>query len=284
MTETSSKKNILITWLILSTIWVYQLFIKSIKLLWPPRWSSDQSSWLQIRRPGFDSRHYQKKKVMGLERGPLSLMTTTEELLDRKVATRRDPSLWPRGTLYPQKLAITSPASGCRSVGIVRSRTQTMELVIKLLWSIFVPVFVFYFREQLIGREVCRSGWGCFHITKLKSIHCLAATLSCHIAGLFLVSSYTRKEVTKMFSEGFEFDCRRLQRQLTDAQSFLSFAFRLRLFTVSSCKSFSASFSRLSVCFYTFLIPFSFLLTTVRSILITCTDRSQLSLLISASK
>jgi hypothetical protein len=45
------------------------------------------SSWLQIRRPGFDSRHYQKKEVvMGLERGPLSLVSTTEELLDRKVA------------------------------------------------------------------------------------------------------------------------------------------------------------------------------------------------------
>jgi hypothetical protein len=36
--------------------------------------------------PGFDSRHYQKKKVVGLERGPLSLVSTTEELLDRKVA------------------------------------------------------------------------------------------------------------------------------------------------------------------------------------------------------
>jgi hypothetical protein len=30
--------------------------------------------------------HYQKKKVAGLERGPLSLVSTTEELLDRKVA------------------------------------------------------------------------------------------------------------------------------------------------------------------------------------------------------
>jgi hypothetical protein len=48
-------------------------------------WSSGQSSWLQIRRPGFDSRHYQKK-IVGLERGPLSLVSTTEELLDRKVA------------------------------------------------------------------------------------------------------------------------------------------------------------------------------------------------------
>jgi hypothetical protein len=52
----------------------------------PPLWSSGQSSWLQIRRPGFDSRHSQKKKVVGLERGALSLVSTTEELLDIKVA------------------------------------------------------------------------------------------------------------------------------------------------------------------------------------------------------
>jgi hypothetical protein len=97
----------------------------------PPLWSSGQSSWLQIRRPGFDSRDYQKKKVVGLERGPLSLVSTTEELLERKSSGsclenreygRRDPSRWPRGTLYPQKLTITSPTSCGRSVGIVRSR------------------------------------------------------------------------------------------------------------------------------------------------------------------
>jgi hypothetical protein len=54
--------------------------------VWPPLWSSGQSSWLQNRRPGFDSRHYQKKKVVDLERGPLSLVSTNEELLDRKIA------------------------------------------------------------------------------------------------------------------------------------------------------------------------------------------------------
>jgi hypothetical protein len=53
----------------------------------PPLWSGGQSSWLQIQRSGFDSRHYQIFwKVVGLERGPLSLVSTTEELLDRKVA------------------------------------------------------------------------------------------------------------------------------------------------------------------------------------------------------
>jgi hypothetical protein len=60
-------------------------------VLRPPLWSSGQSSWLQIRRTGFDSRHYPpapKKNVVGLERGPLGLVSTTEELLDRKVAAR----------------------------------------------------------------------------------------------------------------------------------------------------------------------------------------------------
>jgi hypothetical protein len=38
---------------------------------------------------------------------------------------RRDPS--PRGTLYPPKLALTSPTSGSHSVGTVRSLTQAAE-------------------------------------------------------------------------------------------------------------------------------------------------------------
>jgi hypothetical protein len=38
-----------------------------------------------------------------------------------------DPSRLPSGTIYPQKLTLTSPTSSCRSVGIVRSRTQATE-------------------------------------------------------------------------------------------------------------------------------------------------------------
>jgi hypothetical protein len=41
----------------------------------------------------------------------------------------RDPSRWPRGTLYLQKLALISPTSGSRSVGIIRLRTNATELV-----------------------------------------------------------------------------------------------------------------------------------------------------------
>jgi hypothetical protein len=51
----------------------------------PPLWSSGQSSWLHIQRSGYDYWHYQIfLDVAGLERGPLSLVNTTEELLERK--------------------------------------------------------------------------------------------------------------------------------------------------------------------------------------------------------
>jgi hypothetical protein len=82
-------------------------------------------------------------EVVDLERGPLSLVSTNEELLERKCSGsslekreygRGDPSRWQRGTLYPQKLALTSPTSGGRSVGIVRSRTQTTEFVFLFVW------------------------------------------------------------------------------------------------------------------------------------------------------
>jgi hypothetical protein len=56
-----------------------------------------------------------------------TLKRSSGSCLENREYGRRDPSRWPRSTLYPHKLAITSPTSGGRSVGIVRSRTQTME-------------------------------------------------------------------------------------------------------------------------------------------------------------
>jgi hypothetical protein len=38
--------------------------------------------------------------------------------------------------LYPQKWVLTSPTSGGRSVGIVRSRTKATELVSLFLWIV----------------------------------------------------------------------------------------------------------------------------------------------------
>jgi hypothetical protein len=42
-------------------------------------------SWLQIQKSGFDSRHYKSFwEAVGLEQGPLILVSTIEELLERK--------------------------------------------------------------------------------------------------------------------------------------------------------------------------------------------------------
>jgi hypothetical protein len=38
------------------------IFLVKFYFVGPPLWSSVQSSWLQIQRPGFDSRHYEKKR------------------------------------------------------------------------------------------------------------------------------------------------------------------------------------------------------------------------------
>jgi hypothetical protein len=96
-----------------------------------------QSSWLQIQRSGFDSRPYLIFwKVVGLERGPFSLVSTIEGLLGRNSSGsdlesreygRRDPSSWLCDILYPQKLALTSPTSAGHSVGVVRSWAQATE-------------------------------------------------------------------------------------------------------------------------------------------------------------
>jgi hypothetical protein len=63
------------------TNWIYICYVEESR---PPLWSSGHSSWLQIQRPGFHSRHYQIFwEVVGLVRSPLSLVSTTEELLGR---------------------------------------------------------------------------------------------------------------------------------------------------------------------------------------------------------
>jgi hypothetical protein len=108
----------------------YKNYIRNIG---PPLWSSGQSSWLQTQRTGFDSRRYDIFwKVVGLERGPLSLASTVEELLGRK---SRNPRLRLQEIrraeyatpLYPQTFALTSSTWGGRSVGKVLSRTQVTE-------------------------------------------------------------------------------------------------------------------------------------------------------------
>jgi hypothetical protein len=110
-----------------------------------PMWSvSYDRNGVVVRVPGytsrglgFDSRRYKIFwEVVGLERGPLSLVSTIEELLGRTTSGsglenrengRGDPLRWPHDTLYPQKLSLTSPTSGGRSVGIVLLRAKATE-------------------------------------------------------------------------------------------------------------------------------------------------------------
>jgi hypothetical protein len=71
---------------------------------------------------GFDSRRYQIFwEVVGQERGPLSLVSTIEELFERKSVGsslevreygRSDPSRLPRGTLYLQNWTLNSLTTG----------------------------------------------------------------------------------------------------------------------------------------------------------------------------
>jgi hypothetical protein len=58
--------------------------------------------------------------------------------LENRDYGRGDPSRWPRDTLYPLKLALTS-GTGCgRSVGIVRLRTKATEFSLyKETWDIY---------------------------------------------------------------------------------------------------------------------------------------------------
>jgi hypothetical protein len=97
-----------VLWLLWGTNWIYICYVEESR---PPLRSSGQSSWRQIQRSGFDSRRYQIFwEVVGLEQGPLRLVSKIEELLGRKSSCSgaesreygiRDSSSWPRGTLYP---------------------------------------------------------------------------------------------------------------------------------------------------------------------------------------
>jgi hypothetical protein len=87
---------------------------------------------LQIQRPGFDFRRYQIFwQVEGLERGPLSLVSTTEELLGRKCSGScpenryyglRDLTRWPRDTLPSAKVG----------TNFANKRTKATELFVPL--------------------------------------------------------------------------------------------------------------------------------------------------------
>jgi hypothetical protein len=80
----------------------------------PPLWSSGQGSWLQIQRSEFDFWRYQIFwEVVGLERGPLSIVCKFVDLLEIKFSgsglesrdcSRRDRPRWPYDTPLSTKV------------------------------------------------------------------------------------------------------------------------------------------------------------------------------------
>jgi hypothetical protein len=102
------------------------IILQCVLRIWLPLWSSGQSSWLQIHRSGFDSWHYQIFwEVVGLERDPLCLVSTVDELLERESCGSglenreydcRDQWSWPRGTPLSAKVG-TNFADKRQSLG-----------------------------------------------------------------------------------------------------------------------------------------------------------------------
>jgi hypothetical protein len=122
---------------------------------------------------------------VGLEQGPLSPVSTIDELLGRKSSgssldsreyDRRDLSLWPRRILYPQILSLTSLTSGCRSLGIVRSRIQATEFFFvygknkhRCLFS-WLNSFPSHVTSDSLSRLIGNSDNGRFIVFNLKVV------------------------------------------------------------------------------------------------------------------
>jgi hypothetical protein len=83
--------------------WLGKTFKASLALMSFSGWVHS-ASWVQLRS-------YLKDKNIGSG-------------VEIREYGSRGPSRCPHGTLYPQRLALTSPKRGVRSVGIVRSLTQ----------------------------------------------------------------------------------------------------------------------------------------------------------------
>jgi hypothetical protein len=106
----------------------------------------------------------------------------------------RDPSRWPRGKFYPQKLALTSPTNGGHSVGTVRLRTQATD-----------PAFLFF---KFLGNYPCpRVRFG---PRDSKLAHSKAAT--------GLISSRSPCSALMLLQQYFKFSLKRLNYEFLSLQ------------------------------------------------------------------
>jgi hypothetical protein len=166
----------------------------------------DRLCGIVVRVPGYKSRgpglmplRYQIFwEIVDMERGPLSLVSKIEELLGRNSSgsglesreyDHTDPSHWQRGTLYSQRLALTSPTSGCRAVGIIRSRTQAT------VFYYYYYYYYYYCNTTIVIRKslCCVCNWPCSrwlgtYVTKNWTELNYGSTVLCWALAAFSVS------------------------------------------------------------------------------------------------
>jgi hypothetical protein len=117
---------------------------------------------------------------VGLERGPTSLVRQIEEILELKVAVPVKKTELTTGGIccadhatpsIRKKLALTSPTSGGRSVGIVRLRTEGHGVI--LLFVIYEKIYFGSVAQQRIERKENRHYCVniCFYSFLVVSLH-----------------------------------------------------------------------------------------------------------------
>jgi hypothetical protein len=98
-----------------SKIWLHVFSMLTTSVVY---WWEFLAAVSEPRGPGFDSRCYQISwEAVGLEQGPLSLVSIIEKLLERKSSSS--------GLDLPTKIGTNFTGRGILSVGIVRLRTKS---------------------------------------------------------------------------------------------------------------------------------------------------------------
>jgi hypothetical protein len=161
------------------------------------------SIYNSVRRSEFDSQRYQMFwEVVSQERGPLSFVSTTEELFGRKSSGSglekrdcglKDPPCWPRDTLHSQKLALTSPKWGDCWVGILRQRSKATNCLLLYITVLFSDVRIYPVKIKSLVTPICLSAGN----AELTSLH---VTLRQKFAVILIISTFSLLNQPKSFA------------------------------------------------------------------------------------